>query len=575
MFGRKPIQTTRWLSFAIIASMFLCQGCTTLLRGKAEKTDDERLNELMNNVPDAPKLIRTAAVPRGMQPIVVEGVGVVNGLPGTGGPADPSPFRDQLLEEMKRNDVAKPNQFLELDETALVRVRAMIPPGARRGDPMDVILISPPRSRVSDLHGGWLFETRMRHQQVLQSTLRQSDVMAMSIGPVLTRSDHESGTDDALRIEGRILSGGRVQNDRNLGLILRPDFQHVKMASKLTAAVNHRFFFFDGSTRRGIAKAKEDDFIEIEVHPRYRGNEYRLMSVILSLGANVGDSESQQRLSDLRDQLGDPATASDAALQLEAIGENAIPTLLTGLESDNPELRFYAAQSLAFLDQTEAIEPLEDAARSVPAFRHAALAALQSMPQQLAIDALKNLFDQPSLETRYGAFVAIRRRDDGQRKLVGESVEQKFRLYQVSSDASPAVVLSLREAPEVVLFGNVAPLSIDGFLLGPDGLILKPEPSNANKIRVSRFCAGKDDRRIVCDNTVASLAKAIVGVGGGYGDVVSVLRTAKDKGFLTDQLAINPLPKAFRTYYRDGVTEQVADEEDDSDSIWTEDKKSL
>ncbi len=572
MLGSKRIGISYWLSILLIVSITTSQGCTSMWGAKSGQTDEERLDELMHNTPVAPDLIRQAAVPRGMQSIVVEGVGVVNGLPGTGGPADPSPFRDQLLEEMKRNDVAKPNQLLEMNETALVRVRALIPPGARRGEPLDLMVVAPSRSRVDDLHGGWLLETRMRHQQVLQSAVRQSDVMAMAIGPVLTRSDHDAGKDDVFKTSGRILSGGRVQKDRKLGLILRPEYQHVHTAKLLTAAINDRFFFFDGSTRRGIAKAKEDDYIEIEVHPRYRGNEYRLMSVILALGAKSDLSRSQQRLSELAEKLSDPATASDAAMQLEGIGDSAVPTLIAGVQSKNPELRFYSAQALAYLDQSEAIEALEDAARDVPAFRHAALSALQAMENANAVDALKRLFAQPSLETRYGAFVSIRRRNDGRRKLGGQLVGQALQMYQLPCQAPPAVVLSLREAPEVVLFGDLAPLQIDGFLMGSGNLILKPEPSEPTKVRISRFGVGQDDRLIVVDHSLPSIIRGIVAVGGGYGDVVAVLRSAKDKGFLSDQLALDPLPKALRTYYRNGVAKQSDDEEvdDKAKSIWND-----
>ncbi|NNE00597.1 MAG: flagellar biosynthesis protein FlgI, partial [Pirellulaceae bacterium] len=561
MTGRKPLNdalkiATRWLSIVVVLMTLSSLGCTSLWRSGGDEVDNEgRLRDLMK-VPDPPDLIRKAAIPRGMRPIAVEGVGVVNGLPGTGGPADPSSFRDQLLEEMKHNDVANPNQFLELDETALVRVRALIRPGARRGDPLDLLVSSPPRSRVSDLHGGWLLDTRMRHQQVLKSTIRKSDVMAMGTGPLLTRSDYEAGEDATLKQEAMILAGGRVQSDRNLGLILRPEFQHVKMASDIAAAINNRFFFFDGSTRRGIAKAVEDDYVEVEVHPRYRGNEYRMMSVILALGLESASVDSQQRLTDLAQRLGEPETASDAALQLEAIGENAVPTLIDALNSTNPEIRFYAAETLAYLDRTEAIEPLEAAARSVPAFRHSSLLALQGIPQQLAIDALSRLFAEPSLETRYGAFASIRGRDDGRRVLNGQMIGQSFRMYQVPSTAEAAVVVSLRESPEVVIFGTPAPIKIQKFLFGPNGLILKPDPTQPNQVRISRFQAGQDDRRMMVDNSLPNIIKGIVAVGGGYGDVMQVLRLAKDKGFMTDQLAIDPLPKPLRTYYRDGQEEQ-------------------
>ena len=104
----------------------------------------------------------------------------VNGLPSTGGPANPSQFRDELLEEMKRRDIKDPNHFLELDNTALVRIQATIPPGARRNDPVDLVVRAPNESVVSDLNDGWLLDTRLRQQRYLQNKIRKSEVMALS-----------------------------------------------------------------------------------------------------------------------------------------------------------------------------------------------------------------------------------------------------------------------------------------------------------------------------------------------------------------------------------------------------------
>ena len=564
MVGRMPFpmqftSIARLLSLVLVVTTLGFAGCASLWRTESDQEkDEERLRDLMK-VPAAPDLIREAAVPRGMNSIRVDGVGVVNALPGTGGPADPSPMRDQLIEEMKRNDVSEPNQFLEMNDTALVRVKAVIPPGAKRGDPIDLLVNVPQRSNVSDLHGGWLLDTRMRHQQVLQSTVRKSDVMSMGTGAVLTRSDTEPGVDDALKRQGRVLAGGRVQTTRKIGLILRPDYQHVKMSADLAETINRRFFFFDGSTRRGIAKAIEDDYVEIEVHPRYERNVFRLMSVILSMSAKSQAMDSQQRLTDLAKRLKEPVTASDAALQLEAIGENAVPTLLEGLQSTNPELRFYAAEALAYLDRVEAIDPLVEAASSVAAFRHPALTALRGIPKHLAVEGLRKLFDEPSLESRYGSFVSIRRRDDGRRTLGGEYVGETFRMYQIDSSAPPAVVVSMVEQPEIVLFGKTGAINIQKFLFGPGGLILKPEPTNPNQIRISNFQAGEDDRRLVVNNSLPAIIRGINAVGGGYGDVVYVLRKLKEKGFLEDRLAIDPLPKSLRLYYREDATSDASE----------------
>ena len=537
-------------SYALIA-IIATSGCTSFWQRDSKDSDGEsHLRELMK-VPDPPKLVREAAVPRGMRPINVHGVGLVNSLANTGGPADPSSLRDQLLEEMRRNGVSDPNQILELQDTALVQVTARIPAGARRGDPLDLEVVAPPRSRVSDLHGGWLLDTRMRHRQVLDSSVRQSDVLAMATGAVVTRANCKPGQDASLKTEARVLGGGLVQSERKLGLILRPEYQHVKMASRIAEAINRRFFFFDGSTRRGIAKAVEDDYIEIEVHPRYRGNEYRMMAVILALSPDLNAASTQLRLSELAKQLSNPVTASDASLQLEGLGEDAIPTLTAGVESLNEELRFYAAETLAYLDQTAAIGPLEMSIRQEPAFRHSALTAMEGITNPLAADALERLFDEASMETRYGAFVALRKRDDAQRRLHGQAVADGVMLYDIPSKAAPAIAVSLKQAPEIVLFGDVQDLQINGFLRGPSGLILKPDTADPSLVRISRFRPGNEDRRVVVSNSIEDVIRGIGQVGGGYGDLIQVLREAKEKGFLADQLAFDPLPEPLRTYYRD------------------------
>ncbi|MFK8114473.1 MAG: flagellar basal body P-ring protein FlgI, partial [Rubripirellula sp.] len=445
-------------------------------------------------------------------------------------------------------------------DTSLVRVRATIPAGARRGESVDVRVLAPKESQTSNLHGGWLLDTRLRQQQVLQNTIRQSDVMAIGTGTVFTRADHTPGTDEALKLEANVLGGARVQETRKVGLILRPKFQHAKLAEAIAEAINRRFFFFDGTTRRGIAKPIADDFIEIEVHPRYRDNISRLMAVVRAIAVNPRTSDSQARLAELSKQMGTPGTAADAAFQLEGIGENAVPTLLEAVKATNPELRFYAAEALAYIDRTEAIEPLEEAARTEAAFRYQAMLALQGLQQPLALDALGRLMSEPSLETRYGAFCSIRRRDDGKRVLEGKPLKS-FWLYRIPSTAEPAIVISLRESPEIVIFGNPSNLDIPEYMMADNGWIVKPDPADATQLRISRFQPGQEDQRAITATDVGSMIEGIAAAKGTYGDAISLLREAKDNGYLDSQLAINPLPRPLRTYYReessDGDTADV------------------
>ena len=55
--------------------------------------------------------------------------------------------------------------------------------------------------------------------------------------------------------------------------------------------------------------------------------------------------------------------------------------------------QFYAAEALAYLDETSAVGVLAEVARDEPAFRVNALAALSAMDDATAYDALRSLLE--------------------------------------------------------------------------------------------------------------------------------------------------------------------------------------
>jgi hypothetical protein len=144
---------------------------------------------------------------------------------------------------------------------------------------------------------------------------------------------------------------------------------------------------------------------------------------------------------------------------------------------------------------------------------------------------------------------------------------KSFSLYSVPSKAQPVVVVSLREAPEIVLLGEVTPLEIADFLKLPGGILINSDPSRPNELRISRFQPGKQDQRVVVPPNVAAVIAGVEAVGGGYGDVIGMLRAAKDRDYLKAQLAIDPLPAVVRTYHRNqGDSDSESEEDSDSDS---------
>src|SRR5690606_28929653 len=231
------------------------------------------------------------------------------------------------------------------------------------------------------------------------------------------------------------------------------------------------------------------------VHPRYRRNMHRLLAVVGMVVAKGESVDTQHRLVSLGQRMAEPTTAAEAALQLEAPGERAIPTPSEAVQNPDRESRFYAAEARAYLERSEAVERLENAAADQAAFRYPALIALEGMDSRSSRDALQRLMNRPSIETRYGALRSIRRRPDGQVILRPVKLGGGVEFYEVSSETAPFIAVSLSDRPEIACFGSDFPVAIPDFLLGPAGLVIRPEESDPSKLRVSRFQAGADDRR--------------------------------------------------------------------------------
>src|SRR5262249_62347822 len=90
------------------------------------------------------------------EPIARGGVGLVEGLEGTGGPAPPDGYRAMLEDQLRKAGVKNVKELMKSPNHALVIVDAYFPPGAAKGDPIDVEVKLPPGSKATSLRGGYL-----------------------------------------------------------------------------------------------------------------------------------------------------------------------------------------------------------------------------------------------------------------------------------------------------------------------------------------------------------------------------------------------------------------------------------
>jgi flagellar basal body P-ring protein FlgI len=487
----------------------------------------------------------------GLQSAKVEGIALVTNLRGTGSDPPPSDRRDLLVNEMKRRGVERPNQVLASANTSLVLIQAILPPGVKKGDAVDVDVMVPSRSETTSLRNGWVMQTALLEMAVLGNQIRAGHELALAEGPIVVDALVNGESGGVSETRGRILGGGRAKTDRSIGLVIREENHSVTLSRMIGDAVNRRFHTFDRGIKKGAATPKRDDFIELEIQPQYRNNLLRYLRVIESLSINESDSKKMARLNRLRDELLEPETSVQAALQLEAIGHEASATLVEGIRAPDPLVRFYAAESLAYLNHEAAIESLARAAETEPALRHRALTALGAMTNLSAHDALSSLMRVDSAETQYGAFRALLDANPRDPMVRGESLGDVLKLHHVNTDTSRLVHIRRTERPEIVLFGGdfrfTAPFAISA---GSDILI----KSQGNQAKVTRFALGQDSVERVCSLDLAEIARSIVEVGGAYMDVVAAIVQAKEQSCLDSRVRFDALPQTGREFKRDETT---------------------
>lgn len=540
-----------WKPFAVggLCCLFWTTvGCSTpLFRGQNSTTKD--LTDIVGEERSSrSRFVGDLTVPVGTSYQKLEAVALVTQLDGTGSDPPPSPLRDQLKKEMQTHNVRRPEEALQSKDTALVLVRGFVPPGALKGDTFDVEVQIGPKTDTTTLLGGWLMQSRLRETAVFDNDVHTGHVAALAQGPIVIDALFDKSEDQVLKTRGRVLTGGIVQLDRTLGLGIRSEFTSVKMSSAIGNAINERFHDFEHGTKKGLANPTRDDYLELKVHSRYRHNFSRYIQVVRSIAISESPVERIARMSELEKQLMEPTTSQSAALQMEAIGKDAVNTLRKGLVSSDPEVRFYAAESLAYLDDVDAVPDLLAAARTERAFRWRAITALAVLDQYSAQEALLALMNVPSAETRYGAFRALRAHNPRDPLVRGEVLGDEFALHTMATTGDPLIHIARATRPEIVLFGHGQRIESPTFMFAGKNILIKRE--NEQSVKVTRFVAGRDDEHEICSTALEDVLRTIVKLGGGYAEAIQAVEEAKSKGFLAARVEIDALPRQGRVYNR-------------------------
>jgi len=521
-------------STAAIAVLLLAVGCA----GPAIRSQSPELEALAQLEADT-KLVGDYTAPWGLNAKRIERPALVTGLADTGSDPPPGPQRQTLLADMQSRGVIEPNALLAARSTSLTWVHGYLPPGVRKGDRFDVFVEVPPDNDTTSLAGGWLMETRLAEMAVIGNAIRDGHELGVAEGPLLVDPVSGGTLDSKSRIRARVPGGGIALTDRDLGLILAADHRSFAMSKRLGDWINRRFHAVIKGVKRGVANPKTDRYIELEVPPIYRHNLGRYVRVVQSVAVIEPPGGRHARMQLLARQLTDPVTAPVAALRLEAIGKEAIPTLREALDSKDPEIRFAAAEALAYLGESIAAAHLAEAASTLRSARPAALAALGVLDDANGVDALQSLLSSRSAETRYGAFRALWRMDPELPLVRGDRLGDTCSVHVIDVDGPPLIHVTRSHRPELVFFGATHPVA--------DGLRAEAGASivvvvERERATVTRFTPGQSDQQAEVSATADAVVRSIVALGGSYPDAVQFLQQATAARALQSRLAFDALP---------------------------------
>lgn len=490
---------------------------------------------------------------RGQGVTTIQGVGLVNGLDGTGEDPPASYYRKMLVEDMRRMKIENPESILSSPNTALVIVTAYIPPLIRKGDRIDVEITLPEGSETTSLAGGWLLPCRLSEFVYLDGGMREGKELARSSGPVILFTNGQ--TSKASLKKGLIPGGAEyIGEDRNLTMGLRPDYVGAKMVTKISNRVSSRYHGYDkAGIKQPMAKPKTDSQIELVVHDKYRENYPRYLQVIRHMALNETPIDRHMRMQQLREQLLVDATSERAALELEGIGPDGLAALKDGLQAPGLEARFRAAEALAYLGNADGVRALQEAADKEPAFRAYALAALATLTDGDAMLVLRELMNHPSIETRYGAFRALSTVAPHDPVVSGIKFDDnKFSLHIVDSTAEPMIHVTRYKKCEIVLF-NANQEFLPPVISRPGKNFIVKSSGDGTHIEVTRIAAGERDIKQKVPRRIADVIRTLAAMGATYPDILQLLVEADQQHNLPGPIGIDALPQAGRVYYRENA----------------------
>ncbi|MFT3683901.1 MAG: flagellar basal body P-ring protein FlgI [Phycisphaerales bacterium] len=274
------------VSVSAMVSLVACSGGHT--ERQQAKTD---VAPVIRDIP-APfrGTIQAEATLKGIDPVLVSGLGLVVGLDGTGGGPYPAPVQGTMEQLIGKQGMGKgtlndggpfagwtPQQILASKDVAVVVVEAVIAPGSPKGSSFDVRVSAFPGTSTTSLENGKLWSTDLRFGPPAAAGQVAARIVAKARGAVFINPFADSqpqlaepgrgeageanqvaavpASDGVVRTVGRVLGGGEVTEPLELELAL-DNASHAR-ARAIQEAINTTFPPYGGEpTAHGRGRSR-------------------------------------------------------------------------------------------------------------------------------------------------------------------------------------------------------------------------------------------------------------------------------------------------------------------------------
>jgi hypothetical protein len=394
--------------------------------------------------------------------------GLVADLESTGDTRCSNIVREWMIKQMERRGFGSrqlgygqltPERVLSDPHFAVVRVDGYIPPGARRGQSIDIQVSCLDGNNTTSLAGGTLYRAELRVNGANpQNPNMQLDTWSTAEGGVfvnpayaLEQRPKQAEARTSLRV-GVVMDGGTVQIDRPIVLRLR------QPSYRVAREIEYRLddYFQDSA----YAAAVDDGVVKVMMPASFNGDWEHFVGVVQHVFFNSSPQFQTLKAQQLAEEAMKPdAPLLDISYCWEALGVNALPFVQPLMTHERPEVAYAAARAAAFIGDTSALNVLSNIARSKDnPFRLNAVGTLAMLPPSPVINGmLRSLLASDQMLVRLEAYRALTR--SGDPSIATTNVRDRFALDVIDVPASPVIYASRLGTPRIALFGRKLSLS--------------------------------------------------------------------------------------------------------------------